>query len=491
MAKAHKSKNQLRRERLKQKKLEEQSASTDEKKDHDELNQGQKQSQRSSTRAHLEVIVDAPELSQFTDVFNKFHSVETSDGDESDTPRATNERGEILENSDDDDDDAGGAGGALTVTQDEEPQMSKRKLRKANKIPLSRLKATSKYPELVEWYDADATDPLLVVQLKCLKNSVPVPVNWQFKRDYLSGKRGFEKSAFKLPKFISDTGITDMRDTTKEDESSLKQRQRERVQPKMNRLDMDYQKLHDAFFKFQTKPRLYAFGDVFYEGKDMEESSHLDFRPGVISDELRSALGISKDGILPWVAKMSMYGPPPSYPYMKIPGYNVPLGDEGVVDNPLSACGDVELEPFGKVISYEEDEEEDEDDEDEEVEDESDNDVPGYVNDEGAVVVDQNDLAPSMDTLNDAEDEENDEDEDIPLSTLETRTTEKESIEPKNLYHILKEKMVSNNGVLSTKRAYDLGNENNDKTVKKPRSEAKHDTNEDGDEEDDNGKFKF
>ena len=33
----------------------------------------------------------------------------------------------------------------------------------------------------------------------------------------------------------------------------MKVKMRERVQPKTGKVDIDYQKLHDAFFKFQTK----------------------------------------------------------------------------------------------------------------------------------------------------------------------------------------------------------------------------------------------
>jgi splicing factor 3B subunit 2 len=33
----------------------------------------------------------------------------------------------------------------------------------------------------------------------------------------------------------------------------------------MGRMDIDYQVLHDAFFKFQTKPRLTIHGDLYYE----------------------------------------------------------------------------------------------------------------------------------------------------------------------------------------------------------------------------------
>lgn len=48
----------------------------------------------------------------------------------------------------------------------------------------------------------------------------------------------------------------------KEDAQKLKSKTRERHQPKMGKLDIDYQKLHDAFFRWQTKPKLSIHGDV-------------------------------------------------------------------------------------------------------------------------------------------------------------------------------------------------------------------------------------
>ena len=51
----------------------------------------------------------------------------------------------------------------------------------------------------------------------------------------------------------------------KDDSKSLKQKTRERVRPKMGKLTIDYQKLHDAFFKWQTKPRMTIHGDLYYE----------------------------------------------------------------------------------------------------------------------------------------------------------------------------------------------------------------------------------
>ncbi len=56
------------------------------------------------------------------------------------------------------------------------------------------------------------------------------------------------------------------------------------------------------------------------------------FRPGKVSKELRAALGISDNAPPPWLVNMQKYGPPPSYPNLKIPGLNVPLKD----GNPFS-----------------------------------------------------------------------------------------------------------------------------------------------------------
>ncbi len=55
-----------------------------------------------------------------------------------------------------------------------------------------------------------------------------------------------------------------------EENKKLKSKQREKMQPKMGKLDIDYQVLHDAFFKFQTKPQLTVMGDLYYEGKEYE-----------------------------------------------------------------------------------------------------------------------------------------------------------------------------------------------------------------------------
>jgi splicing factor 3B subunit 2 len=213
--------------------------------------------------------------------------------------------------------------------EDEEEETQKRlskKARKAaNKLSIAELKAIVRKPEIVEWTDTSAQDPKLLVNIKSARNVVPVPNHWSLKREYLSSKRGIEKPGFALPQFIAETGISDMRDAVleKQAEASLKQRQRERVQPKMGKLDIDYQKLYEAFFRRQTKPQLTRYGEVYYEGKEYETNlRHL--RPGELSEELKEALNMPPGAPPPWLINQQKVGPPPSYPAMKIPGLNAP-----------------------------------------------------------------------------------------------------------------------------------------------------------------------
>lgn len=209
--------------------------------------------------------------------------------------------------------------------QENEPKISKKKRKELNKLSVAELKSMVRKPEIVEWTDTSANDPRLLIHIKAHRNVVPVPSHWSLKREYLSSKRGVEKAPFALPKFIQETGIAEMRDAAldKQEQSSLKQKQRERVQPKMGRLDIDYQKLYEAFFRFQTKPELTRYGEIYYEGKEYETNlKHL--RPGDLSEELKEALNMPPGAPPPWLINQQRYGPPPSYPALKIPGLNAP-----------------------------------------------------------------------------------------------------------------------------------------------------------------------
>jgi splicing factor 3B subunit 2 len=164
------------------------------------------------------------------------------------------------------------------------------------------------------------------VTLKSYRNSVPVPRHWCQKRKYLQGKRGIAKPPFELPEFIAATGISRIRQALQEEDEKkkMKQKQRERMQPKMGKLDIDYQVLHDAFFRHQTKPKLTQHGDTYYEGKEFEVRLK-EKRPGLLSQDLKEALGMPDGAPPPWLINMQRYGPPPSYPNLKIPGLNAPI----------------------------------------------------------------------------------------------------------------------------------------------------------------------
>uniref|UniRef100_A0A6B2L6I0 PSP proline-rich domain-containing protein n=1 Tax=Arcella intermedia TaxID=1963864 RepID=A0A6B2L6I0_9EUKA len=203
---------------------------------------------------------------------------------------------------------------------------SKKRRKLERRLPIAVLKQLVARPDLVEIHDTCAADPFLLMHLKAYHNSVPVPRHWSQKRKYLQGKRGIEKPPFDLPFFIKKTGIMEVRNAgiEKDSHKTLKQDQREKLNPSMGRMDIDYQVLHDAFFKYQTKPKMTYFGDLYYEGKEYEVEMK-EKRPGILSKELKEALGMPEGAPPPWLINMQRVGPPPSYPHLKIPGLNAPI----------------------------------------------------------------------------------------------------------------------------------------------------------------------
>ncbi|KAI9883844.1 MAG: mRNA binding protein puf3 [Watsoniomyces obsoletus] len=261
-----------------------------------------------------ELAEDDPLYADFKNIFDRFKPQDARDAEVKD-------KGEVYY-----DDDAEIPDEDEEEAQKVEKGLSKKARKAQNKLSVAELKALVPKPEIVDWTDTSASDPRLLVHIKSYRNVVPVPSHWSLKREYLSSKRGIEKAPFSLPKFIQETGIAEMRDAVleKQDQASLKQKQRERVQPKMGKLDIDYQKLYEAFFRFQTKPELTRYGEVYYEGKELETNlRHL--RPGELSDELKEALNIPPGAPPPWLLNQQRFGPPPSYPALKIPGLNAPI----------------------------------------------------------------------------------------------------------------------------------------------------------------------
>ncbi len=67
----------------------------------------------------------------------------------------------------------------------------------------------------------------------------------------------------------------------------------------------------------------------YYEGKEFETQLK-EKRPGDLSPELVEALSIPPLAPPPWLISMQRFGPPPSYPTLRIPGLNAPI-PEGFV----------------------------------------------------------------------------------------------------------------------------------------------------------------
>ncbi len=204
-------------------------------------------------------------------------------------------------------------------------KLSKKKLKQLKRMKVSELKQMVKRPDMVEVWDVTSNDPLFLIWMKSYRNAVPVPKHWAQKKKYLQYKRGIPKPPFQLPDFIEATGITRLRNVIGHDPGrNVRQKMRDRMNPKLGKMEIDYQILHDAFFRYQKKPCLTIHGDLYYEGKEYELKMRK-FKPGKVSPELRGALGIADTAPPPWLINMQRYGPPPSYPNLKIPGVNVPI----------------------------------------------------------------------------------------------------------------------------------------------------------------------
>ncbi|XP_049395414.1 uncharacterized protein LOC125859668 [Solanum stenotomum] len=256
---------------------------------------------------------------EFRKVFEKFSFTAATGSEENDKKDETAADAALKKKDDSDSEEEQDA-------QPREKGISNKKKKLQRRMNIAELKQICTRPDVVEVWDATAADPKLLVYLKSYRNTVPVPRHWSQKRKFLQGKRGIEKQPFQLPDFIAATGIEKIRQAyiEKEDSKKLKQKQRERMQPKMGKMDIDYQVLHDAFFKYQTKPKLSSHGDLYYEGKEFEVKLR-EMKPGTFSQELKEALGMPESAPPPWLINMQRYGPPPSYPQLKIPGLNAPI----------------------------------------------------------------------------------------------------------------------------------------------------------------------
>lgn len=428
---------------------------------------------KTTTNSKLDIEVPEDLLEQYKEVLEKFGvgggDKAKSDSDIDNNKISTSE--EVRDDVSDEQNDTGESDFSeyeLAIPDEPEDKPSQ-DTRKRNKVPMAHLKAKAKYPNIVEWTDADAQDPYLLIAIKQNPNVVPVPSHWSSKRDYLSGKRGIERPPFQLPQYILDTGIQDMRNSV--EGLSIRQQQRERVQPKLGKLDIDYQKLHDAFFKYQSRPRLFEFGDVYYEGRentDENQDKLTDLKPGKISKELFNALGFPEDGNTApsWISTMLQIGKPPAYSHLIIPGIDIKYANVGYLSNEEEIYGqDSNVENWGEV----EDQEESSSDEDDS-EDLGDNDE------------DADDLVNSVAHSKDGEiiplgqsDDEKDIEDEIVINAS------KQNSKDKSLYTVLKDSKTKggDDNLMGPGKKYELNNQEIKETtadkLSKPKSKPERD----------------
>ncbi|KAF6763483.1 spliceosome associated protein [Ephemerocybe angulata] len=475
--KAIKSKNQLRRLKQKQKKVVAASVEPtpepngNDNQEDSKMEVDEKPSVMQELLAMDDIDFKAAGLEAFADVFARFQlpSESSSIKQEGDLGK-----GEVIYS---DDEQA-----SEDSDSDSAPKpLSKKKARKLNRLTVAELKQLVKKPEIVEWTDITASDPRLLLHLKSHRNTVPIPIHWSAKRDYLQGKRGIEKPPFQLPAFIADTGIATMRDAVKEKEAtmSLKAKTRERVQPKMGKIDIDYQKLHDAFFKFQTKPPMTEFGEMYYEGKEFETSLK-EKKPGDLSPELVEALSIPPLAPPPWLISMQRFGPPPSYPTLRIPGLNAPIpegaqwgfhpggwgkppldeynrplyGDVfGVLPKASNGEGGqpINKEPWGE-LEPEEEEEEESSEEEEESDEEMGEPAPAEGLQTPSGLETPSGMASVVSTVAGGLETP----DFIELRKARERTSEEPSAGPRSLYHVVPERQTNVRGLMGSERGYDV-----------------------------------
>ncbi|EDK38789.2 hypothetical protein PGUG_02887 [Meyerozyma guilliermondii ATCC 6260] len=445
MVSGKRSKNQIRRERQKQRKLNDtssQNAGTLKSSHENNSNEPKSIEKEPSTTLTQEIESD-PLFSQYQEVFSKWGKSDrvTSNG---------NSQLQIASHS-------------LSSEEESEPETIHKPAVKREKIPLADLKAGTRRPQVVEWHDQDARDPVFLVSIKSQPNVVQVPDHWSSKRDYLANRRGFEKPPFQLPHYIQETGIQEMRNG--DADKTLKQSQRDRVQPKMGRLDLDYRKLHRAFFEKQSKPRLFGFGDIYYEGRELSDV-HSDaiesIKPGVVSKELRQALGISTSDRTPppWLGLMATIGKPPAYKDLILPGVDVPYANSGYRNTVEPPTTDYEL--WGKLEEVDESEEEEDEENNEQESGDEEAESENEAEDSPQIVTSAIPIEESKSRIR-------------PSTTKEPSfsvANEPKVSEDQSLYTVVDETTLSSgNKVLPSQKGYNLRSNDKAKTEKNPASE--------------------
>ncbi len=73
-------------------------------------------------------------------------------------------------------------------------------------------------------------------------------------------------------------------------------------------------------------------------------------RPGLLSEDLKRALGMPDGAPPPWLLNMQRFGPPPSYPNLKIPGLNAPIPEGARYGYHPGGWGKPPVDEYGRPI---------------------------------------------------------------------------------------------------------------------------------------------
>jgi splicing factor 3B subunit 2 len=163
------------------------------------------------------------------------------------------------------------------------------------------------YPNLLEIEDIKSPNVVLLNKMKGLDGTVKVLDRWKFKNLF---PKNYKKKDL-------DLGIP--HDLIPNPENL----ENNRVFPKLGLTSVNPENL-SKLFKPLDRP-LTKFGEIFDFTWNFERKQCV---PGLISLNLRKALGIKDKGPPPWLFKMQELGPPPGWPGVLFPGVNtdIPLG---------------------------------------------------------------------------------------------------------------------------------------------------------------------
>eukprot|EP00758_Cryptobia_borreli_P019188 Tbor_TRINITY_DN809_c0_g1::TRINITY_DN809_c0_g1_i1::g.26704::m.26704/K12829/SF3B2, SAP145, CUS1; splicing factor 3B subunit 2 len=183
-------------------------------------------------------------------------------------------------------------------------------LKRVLQAKLGQAEGASAYWRLtdVDWGTGNAPYPIYLTQMKGLANTVPVPSHWNLKRAFLCRQINREVSCI-VPRELEATGVRQIRETNT---------------TKPNLIPFARCFLSGSPLKLKRfGVEITAPGDVFYENKWKPKRV---FEVGKLSDGLKKALGMGPLSPPPWLyAIQRMRELPPSYPNMKVPGYNAPI----------------------------------------------------------------------------------------------------------------------------------------------------------------------